>query len=75
MKKAMILAGLISITPMAFAEDVAQELFDALDANQDQLLSIDEAKAHTTVLAQFESLDINQDKHLSLDELRALKAS
>ena len=75
MKNVMILAGLISIAPMAFAEDVAQELFDALDANQDQLLSIDEAKAHTTVLAQFDSLDINQDQHLSVDELRALKTS
>lgn len=75
MKKAILVASLLSIAPLSFAEDVAQELFDALDSNQDQLLSLEEAKAHTTVLAQFETLDINQDKHLSIDELRELKAS
>jgi Ca2+-binding EF-hand superfamily protein len=49
--------------------------FEALDTNQDTLISRDEAKGHRFLAKKFDSIDINKDGFLSRDELAAFKAA
>lgn len=49
-------------------------MFSALDANQDQLISPQEAESNADVAMSFGELDTNTDGHLSADEFGEFKA-
>ena len=49
-------------------------MFSALDANQDQLISPQEAESNADVAMSFGELDSNTDGHLSADEFSDFQA-
>ncbi|MFT4938723.1 MAG: Ca2+-binding EF-hand superfamily protein [Paraglaciecola sp.] len=63
---------LIAISTLMFASTAAlaqADIITALDADKDGLVSIEEAKADTSLSTAFEELDVNQDGYLSSLEL------
>jgi EF hand len=49
--------------------------FEALDTNNDQLVSRDEAKGRPRLEKNFDVIDTNRDGQLSRDELKAFRAA
>ena len=49
-------------------------MFNALDANRDQLISPQEAESNADVAMSFGELDKNTDGHLSADEFNEFKS-
>ena len=48
------------------------DIFTELDVDQNQNISIEEAKVYEPALTQFEGLDVNKDGQLSRDEFSSL---
>jgi Ca2+-binding EF-hand superfamily protein len=65
--KILIASFLAFVATSSFASD-----FSALDADQDGLVSKDEASVSPTVTQQWDMLDVNQDGNLDPTELAAL---
>jgi hypothetical protein len=67
--KNFLLASVITFTSFNVLADSDEMKFHPLDADKDGLISMEEAKADTTLSVIFTELDINQDGFLSHLEL------
>jgi hypothetical protein len=67
--KKFLLASIITFASFNLLAESDEMAVHPLDADKDGLISIDEAKADSTLSAIFTELDINQDGFLSHLEL------
>ena len=74
-----IIATVVAFTALhALAKEttvlVEKELFDAIDADSNGTISIEEAKINTKLTNAFSTLDVNGDKELTLEEFVNIRA-
>ena len=75
LRSILVLAIAIGGSSAAIATSDAGELWKALDANKDGVISKDEASASEVVSAQWNLLDLNQDGVLSEKEFSLINLS
>lgn len=69
MMKKLLLASIVTFGSLHVLAESSDTTIHPLDTDKDGKISIDEAKADTTLSAIFAELDINQDGFLSPAEL------
>lgn len=75
MKKITATIFIISLTAAGTAmsgDSSINDLWESLDSNKDEYVSIEEAKSSTAVSNQWSTLDANQDQKLSSKEFSSL---
>ncbi|WP_164847113.1 EF-hand domain-containing protein [Neptunomonas marina] len=70
--KNIMTATVIALSTATLAQADGTELFQQLDANNDQAISLEEAQASEALVAQFEQLDANKDGLINAAEFTQL---
>ncbi|WP_409522691.1 hypothetical protein [Nitrincola sp. MINF-07-Sa-05] len=75
MNKSLIAASLLLLSMTAFASEHGagvdadvQGAFSALDANEDSVISLDEAQADDELMTRFDEIDADGDGAITLEE-------
>ncbi|WP_136681357.1 EF-hand domain-containing protein [Neptunomonas sp. XY-337] len=72
MKKTIAIAAAIFSSTLMAQPEGGSDMFQALDADNNQAISSEEAQAYKPVLAKFKTFDSNQDGELSRAEFEQL---